>query len=119
MKAGEEEESGAGHPKDQKEARRLAWHLRAEGRNSAAARAAKKHHGHVCQVCAFDFEKAYGPLGHQYIEAHHLTPFSELDERPKKIDPATDYAVVCSNCHRMLHRRLPPLTPAELKSHLQ
>ena len=30
-----------------------------------------------------------------------------------------DFAVVCSNCHRILHRRVPPLTLNELRSFLQ
>jgi 5-methylcytosine-specific restriction protein A len=63
-----------------------------------------KHIGHACQVCRSDFETRYGQLGHEYVEAHHLTPFSELDERPRSLDPAKDFAVVCSNGHRMLHR---------------
>src|SRR5205814_684423 len=30
----------------------------------------------TCQACGFDFGKAYGDLGHRYIECHHVRPVS-------------------------------------------
>lgn len=56
------------------EKRQIQYHRRIE-RNPRLAEAAKQVHGYNCQVCAFNYEKAYGKLGHKYIEAHHLTPF--------------------------------------------
>jgi 5-methylcytosine-specific restriction enzyme A len=96
------------------ESRRYRWHLRAEGRNSAVAREAKRIHGYTCQVCSRDFRKDLGPLGEACIDAHHLTPFSAMDRRPRKLDPKTDFAVVCSNCHRMLHTETPPMPVQQL-----
>jgi len=61
-------------------------------------------HGTTCMVCGFDFEKRYGERGKGFIEVHHLTPVSELGSNTK-INPKTDLAVVCSNCHRMIHRK--------------
>lgn len=67
-----------------------------------------------CQVCGFSFADSYGELGEGFIEAHHLFPISQLTEETEtKID---DLALVCSNCHRMLHRRRPWLTLDELKT---
>lgn len=65
--------------------------------------------GHCCcQICGFDFSEKYGILGKNYIEAHHTIPVSELTENSEtKIE---DLAFVCSNCHRMLHRRRPWLS---------
>ena len=54
-----------------------------------------------CWVCRFDFAGKYGERGEGYIEAHHTIPISELGENEAKLD---DIAMVCSNCHRMLHR---------------
>lgn len=66
----------------------------------------------VCQVCTFDFSRRYGVIGQGYIEAHHVIPVSELgpgaQTRPEEI------ALVCANCHRMLHRRRPWLKMSEL-----
>ena len=59
------------------EKRQLRYHRVIE-RNPRLASTAKQIHGYVCQVCEFDFETEYGSLGHEYIEAHHLTPISEL-----------------------------------------
>ena len=70
-----------------------------------------------CQVCGFSFIDKYGELGEGFIEAHHLFPISELtEETVTKID---DLALVCSNCHCMLHRRRPWLTLDELKTLVQ
>lgn len=90
------------------ERRQYRFHRRIE-RNSKASEEAKKVHGYVCQACGIDFEKQYGLLGRQYIEAHHLTPISELPEGvPVPQDPKKDFAVLCANCHRMIHRKDAP-----------
>jgi hypothetical protein len=36
-----------------------------------------------CDACSFSFEKTYGPRGARYIEAHHIIPVSELEEKRK------------------------------------
>lgn len=82
---------------------RFRWHKRVE-RNSRLSNAAKAVHGTTCQACGFSFADAYGELGAGYIEAHHLVPVSELAERPREVSSVNDFAVVCANCHRMLHR---------------
>ena len=82
---------------------RFRWHKRVE-RNSRLANAAKEVHGTTCQACGFSFADAYGELGAGYIEAHHLVPVAELAERPREVSATNDFAVVCANCHRMLHR---------------
>lgn len=56
----------------------------------------------ACEVCQFNFAEMYGQLGEGFIEAHHKVPVSQLDG--KKKSKITDLAMVCSNCHRMLHR---------------
>ena len=67
----------------------------------------------TCQICKFDFEKVYGEIGKDFIEGHHIVPVSELQDGDKtKIQ---DIVLVCSNCHKMLHRKRPWLTPNKLK----
>lgn len=81
--------------------------------------AAVEHHGVICKVCGFDFGEAYGERGKGYIEVHHLRPISTLDGKTK-VDPERDMTVLCSNCHRMVHRRKNQvLTPEELKGTLR
>ncbi len=66
-----------------------------------------------CEVCKLDFATSYGDIGHGFIEAHHKTPVAQLAGTKKtKIE---DLALVCSNCHRMLHRGDPLLTVEQLK----
>lgn len=54
-----------------------------------------------CEACNIDFHRVYGVIGHGFIEAHHKIPVSKLDG--KKKTKIGDLALVCSNCHRMLH----------------
>jgi len=55
-----------------------------------------------CEVCGFDFFKRYGELGLGFLECHHILPVSQVVEpKPTKLE---DLALVCANCHRMLHR---------------
>ena len=95
----------------------LVQHKKRE-RNSAVVQAAKamflrKHGKFVCQACGFDFQDFYGDVGRGFIEAHHTMPVSELRAGSKT--KAADIALVCSNCHRMLHRRRPWITMSDLK----
>jgi 5-methylcytosine-specific restriction protein A len=91
-------------PGDLLEGRRYRLHMRIE-RNPRAARLAKQYHGTRCQACLMDFAERYGPLGAGFIEAHHLRPISTLEEgMTVRFDVASDFAVLCSNCHRMIHR---------------
>jgi 5-methylcytosine-specific restriction protein A len=96
------------------EARRFGWHWRAEGRNSAVARKAKELGGYTCQGCGRNFVEEFGEIGKRCVDAHHLMPFRELDSRPRALNPETDFAVVCSNCHRLLHSEPEPLTLTRL-----
>lgn len=55
-----------------------------------------------CEVCLFDFKSAYLDIGEGFIECHHRLPIALGGIRKTKLD---DLALVCSNCHRMLHRK--------------
>jgi hypothetical protein len=70
-----------------------------------------------CDACKFDFAKAFGARGAGFIEAHHKVPVALLDGKVKTL--ITDLALVCSNCHRMLHRGKPLLTIDDLKVQLK
>ncbi len=73
-------------------------------RNPKLRVAAINFHGFSCKICGFNFETTYGELGVEFIEVHHLKPVSTLTESTI-ISPENDMTVVCSNCHRMLHRK--------------
>ena len=85
-------------------------------RNPRLARDAERILGTTCVVCGFTSCSGMARSGVGFIEAHRLTPFADLQVRPTQLDPATDFVVVCPNCHRMLHRQAPPLSPAELEA---
>ncbi len=56
----------------------------------------------ACEACGFDFLVVYGELGRCFAECHHLVPLS--DEAFAWNTRISDLAIVCANCHRMLHR---------------
>ncbi|APU67758.1 HNH endonuclease [Christiangramia flava] len=87
-------------------------------RNSRVSQIAKENfknqHGRLfCQICEFDFEKEYGEIGVDFIEAHHTIPVSEMQKG--HLTKIEDLAMLCSNCHKMVHKRRPWLEMAELK----
>lgn len=101
------------------ETRKYALHRKIE-RNRTAAKQAKKFHGTVCQVCDLDFARRYGPIGEGFIEAHHLRAISTLEEGVAvHYDIEEDFAVLCSNCHRMIHRSADPSNLAEFRALVQ
>ncbi|WP_285551552.1 HNH endonuclease [Actinoplanes regularis] len=65
----------------------------------------------ACEACGFDFLKAYGDRGRDYIECHHRTPLHVTGPVETRLQ---DLALICSNCHRMIHRTSPWLTVDEL-----
>jgi len=97
--AEEDDEKGLEH----EDLTKLKEHKRIE-RNRKLAEKAKKIHGYICQACGFDFEVKYGDIGKNFIEAHHLTPLSLLKGKKIALDPKKDFSVLCSNCHRMIHK---------------
>jgi 5-methylcytosine-specific restriction enzyme A len=67
----------------------------------------------VCEVCGFDFAICYGTRGIGFIECHHTKPVETLAEGHKT--HINDLALVCANCHRIIHRMRPWLLVTDLK----
>ncbi len=66
-----------------------------------------------CEVCDFNFQSFFGEIGEGFCEVHHLQPLSKIDGEVNTT--LEDLAIVCSNCHRILHRQNPMLTLSQLK----
>lgn len=95
---------------------RLVAHLRRERSSAlifAKKEAVKKSTGRLCcETCSFDFQERYGEHGDGFCEVHHLLPLHKADGIVNtKLD---DLAIVCSNCHRIIHRSTPMLKIDEL-----
>lgn len=86
-------------------------------RDRRARLACLKHHGTACTICAMTFESVYGDVGKDFIHVHHLKPIARTGTK-RRVDPEKDLIPVCPNCHAMLHRQEPPLTPKELRQRL-
>ena len=74
----------------------------------------KEIHGRLyCEICSFDFSNIYGSRGLDFIECHHNIPLHENES--ERITKTSDLSLLCSNCHRMIHRKKDWLTVEELK----
>ena len=68
-----------------------------------------------CEVCSFSFQRVYDA---EYIECHHISPISGSNG---EVETAlSDLALVCANCHRMLHKMRDGkyLSIEDLKEHI-
>ena len=72
----------------------------------------------ACEVCGFRFDEKYGTLGEYFIDCHHIEPI-HLRSEIGSITKLTDLALLCSNCHRMIHKSSMLLTIADLKAVLK
>lgn len=63
------------------------------------------------------FKEVYGKIGDGYIIAHHKNPIGNIE----KIATTTldDIALVCVNCHSMLHTKNPHLSLDELHNKIK
>jgi 5-methylcytosine-specific restriction protein A len=66
-----------------------------------------------CEACDFDFVVKYGNRGDGFAECHHKIPLAESGATKTRLD---DLAILCANCHRMIHVRKPMLSVEELRS---
>lgn len=96
--------------------RLLVLHLQRE-RNRTIVRKKKKHAASLnCEICGFCFSRTYGSAAHDYCEVHHLLPFSEVEHSTQT--RMADLAILCANCHRVVHLKNPPYTLDEVRSML-
>jgi predicted HNH restriction endonuclease len=71
----------------------------------------------ACEACGFVFTDKYGALGENFCEVHHRSGVPKKGKQEVRLD---DLAVLCSNCHRMIHRSGKPMLSVEAfsKKHL-
>lgn len=84
-------------------------------RNRTLIQAKKANSDYRCEVCGFSFKETYGVIGREYVVAHHLKPIAA---GPSKTT-LDDIALVCANCHAMIHTKNPPIPLEELLRRLQ
>jgi 5-methylcytosine-specific restriction protein A len=74
-------------------------------RNQKLINQVKKELGTTCQACGFSFSDKYGKYIENYIEAHHTIPISTLPDDGAVLEASIeDFMVLCSNCHKAIHK---------------
>ena len=97
---------------------RLVQHLRRERDRSLVKRkkveVLRQSGRLLCEVCSFDFKAFYGSIGEGFCEAHHNKPLSS--ENGERKTSLSDLAILCSNCHRVIHLTDPMMNVKELNN---
>lgn len=74
---------------------------RSKSRNPALRRAALERAKNVCECCGNDFSRLASGKGTKCLVVHHKKQLKDTDQ-PRESD-LNDLAVVCANCHMMIH----------------
>lgn len=70
----------------------------------------------ACEACGFDFAAFYGPSGNGFCEVHHRIALADREEGTEtNLD---NLAILCANCHRVIHRKSPMPTVEEFREML-
>lgn len=70
-------------------------------RNGALREAAIARAKGICEACAVDFSSLLGGLGRRALHVHHRHQLALRDV--PSVTKLDDLAVVCANCHSMIH----------------
>jgi 5-methylcytosine-specific restriction protein A len=85
-------------------------------RNPQARKACLDHFGAFCQVCDIDLIQIYGQeLAEKMMHVHHIQPMATKPSKAYTVDPRKDLVPLCPNCHNVIHKFNPVLTPKQLK----
>lgn len=85
-----------------KEVKRLKKHIKQEGRANVRHLIFEK--GFKCEACEWALPDKNSDIWQSSFEVHHLKPFADLPAGKSRILKAEDFAILCSNCHRAIHR---------------
>ena len=96
---------------------RLMLHLVRERNKGLTLRKKKSLQSLSCEICQFSFAAVYGSAAADYCEVHHLVPLGDANGARKTL--LKDLAVLCANCHRVVHLRNPPFTIQEVTTMLR
>lgn len=69
-----------------------------------------------CEACGFDSAERYGERGLGVIDVHHKTPLHAL--AAGAVTKLADLALLCANCHRVIHARKRWISVEELAAQM-
>lgn len=74
----------------------------------------------TCEVCGLSMKTIYGSYGENVCEVHHRTPLFLLHDDESTDTSLDDLAILCPNCHRVIHRdKENPITVDQLREIVQ
>lgn len=111
VKLGEVDDESRAFGLEGEKRRLFVIHRKREARARAAkiADALHRNNGRLpCEVpgCGFDFVEQYGEIGEGFAHVHHKLQLSDAPDEGREVsleELAEELAVVCPNCHAMIH----------------
>ncbi|MDR0967506.1 MAG: hypothetical protein LBL75_01590 [Rickettsiales bacterium] len=89
----------------QERKKKIDSHVKYEGRlSNKDIKQIKEHLGYICMGCELNPAESYGDKMATIIEAHHKTPYSELEDGESREVKPDDFLMLCPTCHRMIHK---------------
>jgi len=82
-----------------------------QGRNRGLRQSALNRANGVCASCGKNYAKVLSGLGLRVLQVHHRKQLSAL--KTPKINTVKDLAVVCANCHMLIHSDIKRAIPVE------
>jgi hypothetical protein len=82
-------------------------------RNQSLIESRKLNSNYRCEICGFSFFERYGEIGRNFIIAHHVKPIGKR-KKPTKTK-GKEISIICANCHSIIHRESPPISPRKLQ----
>jgi 5-methylcytosine-specific restriction enzyme A len=71
----------------------------------------------TCEACGVDLSLRYGDAGTRAYEVHHAIPLGT--RQVPSVTRLEELAIVCPNCHSVIHRSYPMLTVVALAGRLR
>lgn len=82
-------------------------------RSRALISAKKAASDRRCEACGFSFEEYYRITDRDCLVAHHIDPIARRSGPSKTT--LDDIALLCPNCHAIVHTQDPPISPEDLR----
>ncbi|WP_431189940.1 HNH endonuclease [Cupriavidus oxalaticus] len=71
----------------------------------------------ACEACSFDFKEAYGDMAADMCEVHHVEAL--CTRASATITTLDELAILCANCHRVIHATKPMWPVSRLAERLR
>lgn len=63
-----------------------------------------RERGYQCEACGWKVKKKHREMWASGLDVHHTIPYAEIEEGERRPYSADEFRVLCSPCHRAIHK---------------